>query len=255
MILRSHILSSAGFAHAFSTRSGGVSEPPFDSCNLARSVGDDPDRVAENRRRFAAAGGFADRPLFGVSQVHGARALVLRRSDELTRVAGEEADALVATSDSGAAVGVRVADCVPLLVADPEIGLVAAVHAGWRGVVRGVVPRTIETMVELGSASRTLVAAIGPHIRVGAFEVGPEVAEEIAAAVPDVPGLIVTPLDGDKPHVDLSRAVRAQLVRAGLSDVHIDDVGGCTSSEPDRFFSYRRDGKRSGRLVGAIAVR
>lgn len=253
-VLRSRLLDEAGFAHAFSTRNGGVSRSPFDTCNLARSVGDDPEHVAENRRRFAQAAGFAGKTLFGVSQVHGARTVVVVSGDDPALVADEEADAIVATADSDAAVGVRVADCVPVLLADPDRRVVAAVHAGWRGVVRGVVASAIGAMRALGARPDAILAAIGPHIRVGAFEVGPEVAEEIRAAVPEAEHLIVQE-DGTKPRVDLMRAVIAQLRVAGLRDTSIDDVGGCTWTEGERFFSFRRDGKRSGRLVGAIHAR
>lgn len=254
MILRSRLLTDAGFAHGFSTRLGGVSRPPFDACNLARSVGDDPGHVAENRRRFAEAAGFDGLALFGVSQVHGARTVIVTGDRPIEELAEEEADALAAAPASRAAVGVRVADCVPLLLADPDGGAVAAVHAGWRGVVRGVIAGALDALASLGARPERLLAAVGPHIRGPAFEVGPDVATEIAAAAPGVEvRLVVQP--GERPRVDLALAVRAQLLAAGLVASHLDDVGGCTFSEPERFFSFRRDGKRSGRLVGAIAAR
>jgi YfiH family protein len=185
-----------------------------------------------------------------VKQVHGARA-VLAEEAAVTSLAGgatslaggaQEADALVARPSSGSvAVGVRVADCVPVLVASTETGAVAAIHAGWRGVVAGVVPAGVEL---LGRGA--LLAAIGPCIGACCFEVGADVADRIG---------FVTRRAGDKAYVDLRAAVRAQLRALGLTDDAIDDVPGCTKHEPDRFHSFRRDGANSGRMLAAIATR
>jgi len=170
-----------------------------------------------------------------VKQVHGARAVPAAES------AGQEADALVARPGPACAVGVRVADCVPVLVASTDTGAVAAIHAGWRGVVAGVVPAGVEL---LGRGA--LLAAIGPCIGACCFEVGADVAERIG---------FVTRRAGDKAYVDLRAAVRAQLRVLGLADDAIDDVPGCTKHEPDRFHSFRRDGANSGRMLAAIATR
>jgi len=170
-----------------------------------------------------------------VKQVHGARAV---RAEES---AGQEADVVVARPGAVTAVGVRVADCVPVLVASTETGGVAAIHAGWRGVVAGVVPAGVEL---LGRGA--LLAAIGPCIGACCFEVGADVGERIG---------FVTRRAGDKAYVDLRAAVRAQLRALGLADEAIDDVPGCTKHEPDRFHSFRRDGANSGRMLAAIATR
>jgi YfiH family protein len=176
-----------------------------------------------------------------VKQVHGARAVVA--SD----AAGAEADAVVARgSGEGAAIGVRVADCVPVLVADLETGDVAAIHAGWRGVVGGVVAAGTRLLIDETSGGAR-VACIGPCIGACCFEVGPEVASEPALAP------FVVRRTGEKAYVDLRAAVRAQLVAAGVS--HVEDVPGCTKHEPERFHSFRRDGAQSGRMLAAIAVR
>lgn len=171
-----------------------------------------------------------------VKQVHGARAV------KAAEAPGQEADALVAAPmGEPVAVGVRVADCVPVLVASADTGGVAAIHAGWRGVVAGVVPAGVEL---LGRGA--LVAAIGPCIGACCFEVGAEVAERIG---------FVTRRAGEKAYVDLRAAVRAQLRVLGLADEAIDDVPGCTKHEPERFHSFRRDGANSGRMLAAIATR
>lgn len=248
-LLTSGLLTRAGFVHGFSTREGGVSKPPYATMNLATTVGDDLDHVAENYRRFCAALGIDRGLLFETEQVHGDSVYLVTEIDEPITTRMRSADALV-TRCQGFAVGVRVADCVPILLADPRSGAVAAVHAGWRGCVARVLDRAIDVLVaEAGSDPGELLAAIGPHISLAAFEVGEEVAQAIADSAHGEP---VVNRDRPKPHVDLGRTVRAQLLHRGLREEAIERVPGCTYSEPERFHSFRRDGKRSGRHLGAI---
>jgi YfiH family protein len=149
--------------------------------------------------------------------------------------------------------GVRTADCVPILLADPETGSVAAVHAGWRGLVRHVIASAAERMCELGSRRSALLAAFGPHIGPDAFEVGDDVANEITSAS-SADGVVQRRAAG-KAWVSLARVVRAQLLGAGLDDARIEQVPGCTYRDASRFFSYRRDGQRSGRMLALIVPR
>lgn len=248
--IRSQLLEKYGFSHGFSTRIGGVSKAPFDALNLGRSVGDDAAAVLENQRRWALEIGYEVSRLFEASQVHGAEVRVATSLDEVVRVRAESADALVTRTE---VIGVRTADCTPVLVADPESGAVAAIHAGWRGVVAGVVPAGIRTLEQVsgGSASRFIVA-IGPCIRADSFEVGEDVAAEIAQASH---GAEVVIRKVPRPHVDMVKAVRAQLEALGVSNHAIDDVGGDTFAEPQRFFSYRRDREASGRHLSVIGGR
>ena len=252
-VLRSAALRDAGFAHAFSLRSGGVSDAPYHTLNLGRSVGDDEACVWENHIRFAARVPYGRDELFEVSQVHGVSVRLVAPSEDPRVVRQEEHDALIAPA-GGLAVGVRTADCVPILLADTDTGAVAAVHAGWRGAVNHIVPRTIERMrTELGTHPSALVAAVGPHIRVARFEVGDEVAEAAdAAAQACEPGVsvVVRSAETSKAHVDLAALVRLQLTHAGVT--RVDDVGGCTLDDAARFFSYRRDQGRTGRHLAAI---
>lgn len=241
VVVRSALLERHGFAHGFSLRTGGVSEGCFASLNLARTVGDDPAHVAENTRRFAAALG--DPPLFEVSQVHGREVVQVRHTHTIEMVRAQEADALV-TRVEGHGIAVRTADCVPILLADPESGAVAAVHAGWRGVVARILEAAVE---QLGGSP---IAAIGPHIRLESFEVGPEVADQIEAVAHGEP---VRHVREPRPHVDLARAVTAQLKALGVEEV--DDVGGDTFVESERFFSHRRDAGRTGRHLSGIVAR
>lgn len=250
-LLVSETLQKAGFKHGFSTREGGVSEPPYESLDFALLR--DPERLRENQRRLGAAVGFDPSRLFQTVQVHG-RAVVVAGGDP-ARLVGHEADALVGEPGSSDAVAVRVADCVPVLIADPATGRVAAVHAGWRGVVAGVLEAAVEKM----GRGRGYVAAIGPCIGPCCFEVSADVAATIAASTNE--GVVARhDAERGKAYVDLRLAVRAQLVALSLDDADIDDLPGrtregCTRCEPRRFYSYRRDGDASGRLVGVVVAR
>jgi polyphenol oxidase len=254
-VLRSLQLQNLGIAHGFSLRSGGVSAGPFASFNLGRSVGDEAARVQANRERFARAVGYPEAALYEVSQVHGRLIHVVAAGAAVATVREERADGLVAPLP-GLAIGVRTADCVPILLADTGTGAVAALHAGWRGVARGVVEAGVASLRAAcqaqGVTRSVIVAAIFPHIRRCCFEVGTEVAEALVTASSD--GAVVDRI-GEKLHVDLTRAVLAQLMGAGIERAHIDDVPGCTRCEPERFFSYRRDGAASGRHLTAIVSR
>lgn len=246
-LLRARSLSPLGFAHAFSTRAGGVSTGPFASLNLGTAVGDDPAHVLENHRRLADAVGYDPERLHQCAQVHGGVAHAPAPEAPPADTLRVEADALVARAP-GVAVAIRVADCVPVLLADPATGHVAAAHAGWRGVVAGVVGAALDA---LGSRDPgALVAVIGPSIGPCCFEVGDAVAAEIAAATD---ASVVARRAGDKPRVDLWRAVEAQLRGRGVT--RVEAVGRCTACDPAGFFSYRRDGGRSGRMVGVIVAK
>jgi polyphenol oxidase len=229
-ILRASILE--GFRHGFTTRAGGVSPAPFDTLDL--SLKRDLCAVAENQRRLARAVGFELDALRQVTQVHGACIVDAAAANESV-----EADAIVAEPGSGHAAMVRVADCAPLLLADRQTGRVAAVHAGWRGLVAGIVTAAADRL------HGDLLAAIGPCIGPCCFEVGDDVASAIGR------GARVSPSSPGKSFVDLRAAVSADLEAAGVH--RIENVGGCTRCDRERFYSYRRDGDSSGRL-GAVIV-
>lgn len=155
-----------------------------------------------------------------------------------------EGDALI-SSEPGQLVGIRTADCVPILFADPEHRVVAAAHAGWRGTVAGIARSTVERMRDdYGSDPEKLLAAIGPSIGKCCFEVGPEVAMQFREYFPDA---------GKLTHIDLPEANYRQLIAAGLPEGNIDRAGLCTMCGADRFHSFRRDGQAAGRMVAAIA--
>ncbi|MFM1966962.1 MAG: hypothetical protein RL134_2687 [Actinomycetota bacterium] len=219
----------------FTDRLGGASVGDFASLNVGGSVGDDPAAVASNRALIAGSLG-AD-ALALVHQVHG------RDVVRLAAPAAQPpaADAVV-TEVVGLPVAVQTADCVPVLLADLVGGQVAAVHAGWRGVVADVVGATIEEMAAPGP----VLAWVGPAICPGCYEVSDEVRSEIAAVVPEA----YAQTRIGTPAVDVRAGVLAQLARHGITG---ELVGGCTFEDPD-LYSYRRD-QVTGRQAGAIVLR
>lgn len=250
MALYSSKLTSAGFNHAFFTRYGGISEPPFDSLNFSLATGDARAAVQENMRRAGGVLGVSAEKIYFLNQVHGVQVQQVHGDDPREEVLRRDGD-IVISADTSLACGTRTADCGPLLFADPRSGLVAAVHAGWRGTVAGVVAETVEALARLGVRPEEIIVAIGPMIERCCFEVGEEVAQTIAAA--GSVGESVIERRYAKPHVDLRAVLVAQL---GALDVsNITHVHGCTQCRPDTFHSYRRDGKIGGRMLSAIVPR
>lgn len=248
--LESALLRAAGFRHAFFTRNGGVSSGAYSSLSFSVAAGDHPDHVAQNLERASAVLGVAAARIHFLSQVHGRVSVVLTGDEQQVELIRREGDALVSRAP-GIACGVRHADCVPVLLADRKSGAVAAAHAGWRGCVSGIVSSAIEALRALAPEA-DLVAAIGPHISASAFEVSDDVAATLLAASRD-PSIVDH--SRPKPHVDLRRMLHAELRAQGLAEHDIDDVPGCTQLEQARFFSFRRDGKASGRHLSAIVPR
>ncbi len=233
-----------GVAHGFTTRDGGVSTGPYATLNLARRDGESDAALRTNWDRVLKALGVEHAAV--VHQVHGADVIHVEAGRGPLDPLGD-ADALVTTSP-GVALAIRVADCVPVLLAAP--GGVAAAHAGWRGTVGGVVERALDALCEAtGADPSAVVAAVGPHITGESYEVGPEVIEGLrATGLPD--DVFLRRVPGKRDHADLGAAVEAQLRRRGVPVV--DRVAGCTFREA-RFFSHRRDGAGTGRMVGVIA--
>jgi polyphenol oxidase len=215
-------------------------------------VGDSPNCVADNLDCAAAWLGLESANLCWARQVHDNNVIEICPDTSPQEVRSTPADALISSYDKIACC-VRTADCVPILVADPRDGRVAAIHAGWRGVVAGVVSCTIERLSRLGSEAERLLVAIGPHIRVSAFEVSEDVARMIAEVTPN--RSVIHRDFGPRPHVALVESIREQLRVAGVPASKVDDVGGCTFDDANLFFSYRRLGRASGRHLHAIVPR
>jgi hypothetical protein len=211
-------------------------------------LGDDDEAVRENRARFATSLELRGDRLFEQRQVHGTEVREITDSD-VPRATGDlEGDALI-TRVEGFAVAARTADCIPVLIAHPSSGDVGAVHAGWRGAVAGIVSQAIQTLLH---DPTELLIAIGPHIRVEAFEIGEEVAREMEHAAN---GRAVVRRDGAKPHGDLAALIRLQLRDTGVPDESIDDVRRCTHTDAANFFSHRREQGKTGRHLSAIVAR
>jgi YfiH family protein len=241
MIVESRLLG--GFPHGFTTRRGGTSEPPFDALNLGGAVGDEPGRVSRNWALLERETGLS---FARVRQVHGARAV---RADA-AGPSGEEADVVVSRTP-GVAACVSVADCVPVLLADPETGAVAAVHAGWRGTLARAAAEGVRALAEESHAPPArLIACVGPAIGPCCYEVSPELAARFRAELDA--GVVV---GGDRPRLDLWRANALLLRAAGLAASRVEVIGRCTSCERELFFSHRRDGGRTGRQTAFIAPR
>ena len=210
-------------------------------------------------REWAAVAQLIDVPrqrLRLISQFHGADIAVVRRGDA-AEWTPSRADG-IATNDSTVAVGVRVADCAPILIADTTQAAVAAVHAGWRGTLQGIAAEGVRALSEeFGSHPGNLVAAIGPCLGPCCGEMGPEVPAMFRDAGHDQPTLErwfhIAP--SGRPYFDLWQANRDQLEAAGLDPAKIFGAGLCTRSHPDVFHSYRAKGAEAGRMLGVIRVR
>lgn len=242
-LVQSQLLTAAGIPHGFSTRQGGVSSGCYASLNLGSKWGDDPTKVAENHRLLAQAGGFAVSQLTTVRQVHGSEIITI--SDQSTRALDLPCDAMI-TQSRTRTIGIYTADCVPVLIADTNRGWVAAVHAGWRGTVAGILTKTIARLVQAGVDPTGLLVVLGPSIRACCFEVDDDVANHFSARDE------VVRTAGKKPYVDLQRANRNQAERAGVKPENIDDGFACTCCHAEQFFSYRRDGRASGQQLSFI---
>jgi YfiH family protein len=222
--------------HAFFTREGGVSSGIYGSLNCGVGSSDDPANVAENRRRCAAAFDLPPDRLVTLYQVHSPDVVTVERP----RTAGEpppRADALV-TATPGVALGILTADCVPILFADAEAGVIGAAHAGWKGAKAGVIEATVQAMTALGASAGRIVAAIGPCIAQRSYEVGPEFPGRFLDEDPANADFFAPARRDGHSMFDIGGYVSRRLGRAGVG--MIQRCPNDTVSEEDRFFSYRR---------------
>ncbi|WP_232827310.1 peptidoglycan editing factor PgeF [Jiangella endophytica] len=220
---------------AFTDRHGGVSAAPYDELNLGGHVGDDPAAVRRNREVLATGIGLPSDAVTYMNQVHGNAVAVV---DGPWSGPAPEVDALV-TTEPDRALAVLVADCVPVLLADPEAGVIAVAHAGRPGLAAGVVPAAISAMRDLGA--RKLVARVGPAVCGRCYEVPEAMRADVAAVVPEAWAVTRQ----GTPALDVPAGVVAQLRAAGAA---VDTVATCTIEDPHSY-SYRRDGV-TGRFAG-----
>ena len=239
-----------GVRHGFFTREGGVSTGIYAGLNCGVGSNDAPENVAENRRRVAVSLGAEPEALTSLYQVHSADVITI---DEPLSGERPKADAMVSKTP-GIALGVLSADCAPILFSDRTNGVIGAAHAGWRGALAGVAVNVITKMEALGAKRETMKAAIGPCISQAAYEVGPEFVDTFLESDPENVRFFGQG-KGDRAQFNLPGFLLSKLAEAG---VEAEWTGHCTYSDPDRFFSYRRnthDGLSDyGRLIAAITL-
>jgi YfiH family protein len=238
-----------GVTAAFTTRAGGVSGAPYASLNLALHVGDDDGDVLANRSLALAALGADEGRTTWCEQVHGDTVATVTANDA-GRGATSYADAVpgadgLVTAERGVPLAVLAADCVPVLLADHHAGVVAAVHAGRRGLVAGVVEVAVGTMLDLGARREQVLAAVGPSIGACCYEVGDDVAAEVTDALPVTKATTRTGATA----LDLVAGVRHVLAVEGVE--RVTAVGGCTAHQPGLYYSHRRDGT-TGRQAAVV---
>ena len=227
-----------------STRHGGVSEPPFASLNLDHKGPDNPLHRAENRKRFCTELGFGTEALTGALQVHGTDILVSH-----TPGISEGYDAFI-TDQTGLLLAVGIADCTPVLIYDSRNHCIAAIHAGWRGTVNGIVQKTFALMsTTYGTAGADCFAYIGPCIDGCDFEVGDEVAEQFS------PDFKTWDAGRGKFMVDLKKANAAQVRAFGIPESQVEISPFSTITHNADFFSYRAEGGTTGRMLAAIGLK
>jgi purine-nucleoside/S-methyl-5'-thioadenosine phosphorylase / adenosine deaminase len=248
--------------HGFSTRIGGVSsayssDVSATELNLGFTVADDEENVRENRRRLVEAiTGSHETPLITVRQIHSNRTELADPGKVC------DGDGLM-TNQAGMLLGIMTADCIPVLIADPVRGAVAAFHAGWRGTVQRIVELGIARMQsEYSSIPSDLIAAIGPGIGPCCYQVGEQLLAEFQAHFTYANELFSpapkeqADTTGPSPlHLDLIEANRRQLLEAGVPASSISVVGGCTSCHPNLFYSHRASNGHAGRMMSVIGIR
>ena len=251
----------ANVHYGYSTRLFGASKGIYASMNLGPNMGDEPEAVKENYRRFCGAIGIPEERVVLSKQTHqcNVRKVTARdagngfsRPNSFTDI-----DALM-TDEPGIPLVIFTSDCVPVFFYDPVKRVIALAHAGWRGTAGGIVTETVRAMErEYGSAPGSILAAIGPSICRKWFEVGPEVAEEFSKVFDikaDTPGGVIFHGRDDRYHIDLWRANELLLLGAGVKKEHITVSGVCTMCRPDLFFSHRATGGRRGSNAGFLML-
>lgn len=244
-------LENSGFANGFSTRLGGVSPFPDGDLNLAGFDDDLGENINENRRRFLSV--FGGKFQLAVAwQVHGDTIKTIA-SDSDIRNSEEHADALVSGLEN-VLIGVKTADCVPILIADPNTKAFAAVHAGWRGTVQSITAKAVKRLTEtFGTDPADLICAIGPAACGRNYEIGKDVIDAFAENFADSKKYF-SPTGVGHALVDLHLANRDQLIRSGVTGQNIYTAPFCTMERPELFFSYRLEKKKYGKTGRLLSV-
>ncbi|ATX80058.1 hypothetical protein Ga0123461_1645 [Mariprofundus aestuarium] len=245
-LLRSRLFEQHNIIGLFTQRSGGVSPQPFDSFNFGSGLGDSECNIEKNLKVLVEICGLPNRP-HQAKQVHGTNSQLFVGPG---CIHPDEADILI-SNQQGTALGARTADCLPVLLADPEAGIIAAVHAGWRGTAASVVCRGVAEMIKLGASKGKIIASLGPCIGPCCFKVGEEAADQLSNCCKGAETCISRSSDL---HADIRSINRLQLLQCGLHESHIESFDACTACHPKHYYSYRRDGDKSGRHLGVVAL-
>jgi YfiH family protein len=253
MIEASELKSTTSLRHGFFTREGGYSSGHFASLNCGFGSGDDKPTVARNRAIVGECLGIPADNMLTVWQWHSADVIVADAPWDVLK--SPKGDAIVTTTP-GLAIAVLTADCAPILFADLEAGVIGAAHAGWKGALAGVSDATIEVMEENGARRERITAIIGPTISQKAYEVGPDFARQFIAEAPDNADFFTPSTRAWHQMFDLPAYLKRRMARQGVGQVI--DMGLCTYSDEDRFYSYRRATHRNekdyGRQISAIVL-
>jgi hypothetical protein len=238
----------------FTTRNGGVSRPPHNSLNLGYNTEDPRYNVEANRSTLARAFELAPHLLLTVQQVHGSDILVIDEPNpDLSHFLSVECDAVV-TNQPGIMLGILTADCYPVLLCDSQRQVAAAVHVGWRGAAAGILEKTVRAMQEIfGCPPQALSAAIGPGIGAHRYEVDRPVRDAFRQGTGHWEEIARETALG-KWELDLRQSCLRQLQEAGLEPGRIEAAQECTCCHKELFFSYRRDGGKTGRQLGFILL-
>ena len=239
-----------------STRRGGYSEGNYGKFNINRYCGDKPESIAQNREALCRLLGISDEHLLMPHQVHLTEVIAIDKAflnlsadEQQQRLEG--VDALM-TDVSNVCIGVSTADCIPVLLYDPEHQAACAIHAGWRGTVQRIVEMAVDKMKKVyGSQPQKMMAQIGPGISIESFEVGDEVYEAFEKEGFEMPAISRR---DEKWHIDLPVCNRLQLEAAGVPSHQISVASDCTFKQPDTWFSARRLGINSGRIFTGIML-
>ena len=253
LILTAKALTDDSIAHGFFGRSGGVSGGIFASLNCGPGSGDAPEAVRENRRRVTEALS-PEAKLVSLYQVHSPSVVTVTEAWDIP--ANPKADAMV-TDRPGIALGILTADCAPVLLADRDAGVIGAAHSGWGGAFGGVVESVMAAMKALGANPERIVAAIGPCISQGSYEVGPEFEARFRAQDQGHAQFFAPSPRAGHFQFDLEAYVATRLAQAGVG--RIEKLSACTYARREEFFSYRRTTHAKepdyGRQISAIMLR
>lgn len=243
-----------GVSAGFTTRNGGVSRPPYNSLNLAYNTDDARYHVEGNRSTLARAFGLAPHELLTVQQVHGTDILILDAPNpDLSHFLSVECDAVV-TDQPGIMIGVLVADCYPVLLFDPRRKVAAAVHVGWKGAAAGILGKVVKAMeTSFDCRPGQILAAVGPGIGAHKYEVDRQVRDAFRQGVGGWEEVAEEVALG-KWRLDIRRSSLLQLEEAGLDPTHLSAADECTCCHKELFFSYRRDGGKTGRQLGFVML-